>query len=119
MPITERKTFVYGDFTYPREGLRTLGGVTAPPGYTPYAIEILREFSAFEFIGKVYRLSGSQRWEILDPEDAKHASWYEIALKGPATVKFDMQGSGVWTVQNVRIESDDRGRYIAVALSTR
>lgn len=39
------------------------------PQATLHAIasEIRREFSASEFIGKVYRLSASFHWEILDP----------------------------------------------------
>ena len=121
MLITEKKTFVYGDFNTQaqRSGMRgskiTMPAV--PPGYAPYAIEILREFSVSEFKGKVYQLSQSLRWEILDPGDANGAEWYKMALKRPKEVKFQMQGSGQWTVQNVRIESDDQGRYVAVALS--
>lgn len=117
MAITEKKTFVYGDFKLPpAKGLEKL---TPPPPsrYSPYAIEILREFSASEFIGKVYQLSASMRWEILDPKDAEREDWYKTALRRPQQVRFEMQGSGQWTVQNVRVESDDQGRYVAVGLS--
>lgn len=126
MAITEKKTFVYGDF---KSGVRlSSGGATRitppvppppvpPPPYSPYAIEILREFSASAFIGKVYQLSSSLRWEILAPEDAERADWYRIALMRPQRVRFEMQGSGQWAVQNVRIESDPEGRYVAVGLS--
>ena len=117
MATTEKKTFVYGDFkSAVRFGSSDATGTTVP-GYSPYAIEILREFSASEFIGKVYQLSRSLRWEILAPEDAERVDWYRTALKRPQKVKFEMQSSGQWTVQNVRIESDPQGRYVAVGLS--
>jgi len=116
MAIAEKRTFVYGDFIPSAKGLEKLSQLM-PPGYSPYAIEILREFSASEFIGKVYQLSRSLRWEILAPEDAERVDWYRTALKRPQKVKFEMQSSGQWTVQNVRIESDPQGRYVAVGLS--
>ena len=127
MVVTEKKTFVYGNFIVLAQkpgarGRNPLGGVTGltpPPGYSPYAIEILREFSPSEFIGKVYQLSGSLRWEVLDPANAKGEGWYRTALKRSHDVKFEMQDSGQWTVQNVRIESDDQGRYVAAALSNK
>src|SRR5215467_5526311 len=98
----EKKPFVYGDFkTADRVRPRAL-----PPLYAPYAIEILREFSASEFIGRVYQRTPSQEWSLLRPSDANHAPWYKIALRQPQTVRFDMEGAGQWIVQNVRIESD-------------
>lgn len=128
MASTEKRAFVYGDFNPPpaKSSVRTrnpLGGIRKltppipPPGYSPYAIEILREFSGSEFIGKVYQLSASLHWDILGPQDAEQSYWYKTALKRPREVKFEMQGSGQWTVQNVRIESDELGQYVAVALS--
>lgn len=117
MAVTERKPFVYGSF-YPAAGLGALARREVPAGYSPYALEILREFSSSEFIGKVYQLSPSLQWIILRPEDAGSMQWYHLALRNPNMVRFDMQGSTKWKVQNVRTETDEQGTYVAVALSS-
>jgi len=110
--IVEKKPFVHGDFV--------VGGrkatLTTLSGRSPFAIEILREFSSSEFVGKVYELTGSLDWKILSPADAAKSNWYKSALKTPKAVKFKMQGSGQWAVENVRTESDWQGQYVAVAL---
>jgi hypothetical protein len=111
MATTEKKTFVHGDFVLARE-------LTRPPDIaSPYAVEILREFSGSEFVGKVYHRDATGRWEVLRPKDAHASKWYSAALKSPHNVHFEMSGSGQWKVQNVRTESDIEGPYIAVALS--
>ena len=117
MAVTERKPFVYGSF-YPPAGLGALARREVPVGYSPYALEILREFSVSEFIGKVYQLNSSLQWAVLRPEDAGAMQWYSLALKNPHMVRFDMQGSTKWRVQNVRTETDEQGPYVAVALSS-
>ena len=111
----EKKRFVYGDFmTAQQVRPRALS-----PIHAPYAIEILREFSASEFIGRVYERTPTQEWNLLRPSDANQAPWYKTALKQPQAVGFEMEGAGHWMVQNVRTESDDRGSYVAVALKSR
>ena len=120
MPILEKRPFVYGNFNLPSH--RMPGGLKAPPvpvGYSPYAIEILREFSASEFVGKLYALNPSLQWSILRPEDAAGIVWYTIALKNPHMVKFVMQGSGAWTLKSIRTETDELGPYIALGLSSK
>jgi len=113
--IVDKKPFVYGDFIV--SGLGKIGLTPPPaPGLSPFAIEILREFSSAEFIGKVYKLTDWQEWKVLSPADAAQSNWYQSALKTPKAVKFKMQGSGQWVVENVRTESDGHGPYVAVAL---
>ncbi|HKD81017.1 MAG TPA: hypothetical protein VKH81_15075 [Candidatus Angelobacter sp.] len=116
MAAPDRKPFVYGDF-YP-EGRVGMPRPPVPVGYAPYALEILREFSASEFIAKVYQLNPSLQWSVLRPEDASRMLWYSLALKTPRMVGFNMQGSARWKIQNVRTESDEQGQYVAVALSS-
>ena len=119
MATTEKRTFVYGDFIVPPErGLEKLSRVKPPPGVaSPYAIEILREFSGSEFIGKVYHRTAAGGWGLLRPEDGRASKWHQVVLKNPGRVEFEMSGSGHWKVENVRTESDIEGSYIAVALS--
>jgi len=119
MVIIAKRPFVYGDFNLPTE--KTAGlKPTLPPGYSRYAVEILREFSPTEFVGKVYVIVPTTlQWVLLRPEDASRALWYEVAIKAPKMVKFKMQGSGQWSVQNVRTESDDQGPYVALALTNK
>src|SRR5215468_5787039 len=40
----------------------------------------------------------------------------ELAKKAPQFIVFDMQGSGPWEVLHFRIESNESGPYVAVAL---
>lgn len=120
MPIVEKRPFVYGNFNLPSH--RLPGGLkppAVPAGYSPYAIEILREFSASEFVGKLYALTPSLQWAILRPEDATAMMWYTIARKSPHMIKFIMQGSGEWTLKSIRTETDEAGPYVAVGLSSK
>jgi hypothetical protein len=108
------RTFVYGDFFFSkkRPGL--------PPVMQPFAIEILREFSTTELIGKLYvRAAGT--WSVAARGALANFEWYSFSQKvGPSAASrflyFVMEGSGVWQVQHLRDESDDSGPYIAVAL---
>jgi hypothetical protein len=103
------RTFVYGDFFFLKR--RT---VAPPPGGHPFAIEILREFSTTELIGKLYLRAGGS-WVPATRDALTNVEWYRMKIP-PRVLFFAMEGSGVWQVQNLRDESDDSGPYIAVAL---
>jgi len=108
------RTFVYGDFFFSKRR------PTLPPIIQPFAIEILREFSTTELIGKLYVRAGGS-WLVASRGALVNLEWYSISHKvGPAAASrflyFAMEGSGVWQVQHLRDESDDSGPYIAVAL---
>lgn len=115
---TDDRAFVYGRFfVAPKKST-----VPPPPSADPrYAIEILREFSSTEFVGKLYVNVGTWRpatWNAI----SQH-KWYQVYEKfryaPPATkslLHFEMDGSGIWDAQYLRDESDTLGPYIAVAL---
>jgi hypothetical protein len=103
------RTFVYGDFFFTKKRI-----VPPPPGGQPFAIEILREFSTTELIGKLYLRAGGS-WVPATRDALTNFEWYRMKLP-PRFVFFAMEGSGIWHVQNIRDESDDSGPYIAVAL---
>src|SRR5208282_897932 len=103
------RTFVYGDFVLSKR--RT---VPPPPGGQPFAIEILREFSTTELIGKLYMRAGSG-WVAATRAALTNLDWYRMKVP-TRMVFFAMEGSGTWHVQNLRDESDDSGPYIAVGL---
>jgi hypothetical protein len=109
--VKVNKTFVYGDFSLSdKPSLRRLGG-------QPFAIEILREFSTTELIGKLYLRAGGS-WAIATRDALTNFEWYKLyRMKVPPRfIFFAMEGSGIWHVQNIRDESDDSGPYVAVAL---
>lgn len=86
-----------------------------PPLPPSVAIEILREFSTSELIGKVYTKGPAGGWVPVDPGALKDQDWYDYKEKG-WHVRFDMEPTGRWDVLNFRIESDERGPYLAAAL---
>ena len=115
--VRVNKTFVYGDFFLGKKARSN----PVLPGTQPFAIEILREFSTTEFVGKLfYRAGGS--WLPMNRSMLYNTNWYSIYQRivtshSPSKLLFfEMEGSGVWQVQLLRDESDDSGPYIAVAL---
>lgn len=80
------------------------------------AVEILREFSASEFVGKLFTKPVIGNWTIAKFEEIRQTAWFEVSEKAPQFIVFDMQGSGAWEVLHFRIESDESGAYVAVAL---
>jgi len=109
--VKVNRTFVYGDFSLSKSpSLRPLEG-------HPFAIEILREFSTTELIGKLYSRAGGS-WVVATRDALANREWYKLyRMKAPPRfIFFVMEGSGIWHVQNIRDESDDSGPYIAVAL---
>ena len=113
------RTFVYGRFFVagprraPRRPFSPAGAVPAPD----IAIEILREPSATELLGKLYHKTAYGQWEPVDPGSVESYSWYQAFVKAPRTVRFAMEGSpGHWEVLNFRRQSDENGFYVAAGL---
>jgi hypothetical protein len=112
--VKTNRIFVYGDFVLSKKRLT----VSPPPtGGQPFAIEILREFSSTEFVGKLYVRAGSS-WLAATRSMLHEHTWYKFAAMSDASrfIQFHMEGSGFWRVENLRDESDDSGPYVAVAL---
>lgn len=114
-----QQTFVYGMFLWPGRGRESgafygLSGIK--PGEPDIALEILREFGATEFVGKVYTKLSIGEWTVTQFQKIRQTPWYEAFEKIPKMVVFDMQGSGPWEVLHFRAESDESGAYVAVAL---
>jgi hypothetical protein len=126
--VTQRgKPFVYGRFLWPTgkaEAKRRLRPpLPLPPFVLPpttsleeIAIEVLREFSPTELIGKVYYKSPFGTWAAIDQGRASLYGWYKWFFKVKHDLVFNMDGSGPWEVLHFRNESDESGPYVAVAL---
>ena len=123
--VTQRgKPFVYGRFLWPTRkagARRRLGQVPVPqlplpPGWEEIAIEVLREFSPTELIGKVYYKSPYGTWAAIDQGRASLYGWYNWFFKAKRDLVFNMEGSGAWEILHFRNESDESGPYVAVAL---
>jgi hypothetical protein len=114
-----QQTFVYGTFLWPgrkRESGAFYGLSGMPPGAPDIAIEILREFSATEFVGKMYTKLSVGDWAVAQFQKIRQTPWFEAFDKSPKMVVFDMQGSGPWEILHFRAESDESGGYTAIAL---
>ena len=116
MTARSDRTFVYGEFKY--RGTRA--GLPPPPGYYGYAIQILREFSPTEFIGRLYvrKITGDREWVPVSPDALPDYEWHNRVTKqkSPKRLYFKMAGEGYWEVLNYRGESDEPGFYVAIAL---
>jgi len=114
MVTQPNRTFVYGRFLWPgKSGFERLKGLLGPP---EIAIEILREFSPVELIGKVYYRGSTGVWVPVDPGNAPSYEFYKWYSKSKRVVFFEMEGAGRWNVVYFRNESDQAGPYLAVAL---
>jgi hypothetical protein len=105
--------FVYGGLQSTSKapsGYETLGD----PG-PEFAVEIVREYGANELIGKLYRKGHSGDCVPVDSSTLEGPGWRQRFPKGSST-KFEMAGSGAWKVLHLRIESDQTGPYVAIAL---
>jgi hypothetical protein len=116
MSTRPQKTFVYGTFRWPVKGKGLLPPLPSRPGEPDIAMEILREFSAEEFVAKLYTRPLFGSWEPMKPDQLRFSHWYEWFGKIPQHFVFDMQDSGPWEVLHFRGESDETGPYVAVAL---
>jgi hypothetical protein len=115
MVMRQDRPFVYGRFAWPSL-LRLHPSLPPVPSLTSVAIEILREFSATELVGKVYTKGVSGMWLPIDPNALSEYDWYKHFVAKDAALRFDMKPSGRWNVLNFRVESDESGPYVAVAL---
>ncbi len=117
------RVFIYGEF---RGGDPTLAAVRRLLGGQPSdlateAIEILREFSPLDLIGKVYVLTQSRNYQPVSPMGVRDYTWYKDYQKasfGGVKEKFyfKVKDGDQWQVLWMRQESDDSGPYMAVAL---
>ncbi len=110
--IKTDRPFVYGDFSWgvPRGALGRI------PGSAPFGIQILREYSANEFLGKLYMRGSAGTWVPASTYSLNEFRWYQLFKRAQRNLFFEMEGSGRWAVQHFRDESDETGPYFAVAL---
>ena len=113
---TNRGPFVYGQlFLSPKKS------ASRPSSGDPrLAVEILREFSSAEFVGKLYVNVGT--WIPAVWSSVSQHKWFQQYEKfkfspmATTLLHFAMEGSGVWKVKFLRDESDESGPYIAIGL---
>jgi hypothetical protein len=105
--------FVYGELSPPDLSRYLAKNV---PGKLVFAIEILREYSASELLGKLYRHPYSGDWMPVDPGALETSEWQQLFSSSSSLMYFEMTGSGKWKVLHLRIESDETGPYVAIAL---
>ena len=119
---TNSTTFVYGRFVWPT---RRKGQYLPPPGSEDIAIEVLREYSSAELLGKLYaraQVFGSPPfadWSPIAPARVSSYGWHKWFSDNEQHLYFAMEGSGYWEVVNFRNESDENGPYVAVGLKYR
>lgn len=112
------RVFIYGYFME-REptGLYRL---TPPPGTLPSeAIEILREPSVVELIGKVWVLTSARNYQAVTPFGVTNFQWFQNfqrASKEGTPFYFKAEHGDKWNVRWFRQESDESGPYIAAGL---
>jgi len=112
---------MYGTFSLGGSLPLRPGGLTPPvsaegiPGSADIAIEILREFSASELVGKVYIKSRAGNWTPVFQPAVRDYVWYR-EFSDTKNLEFRMDGSDPWKVLYFRAESDDAGPYVAVGL---
>jgi hypothetical protein len=121
MNVRQQRTFVYGTFRWPTKVAASPSGLLPPPplsspGEPDIALEILREFSSTELIGKIYVRPLYGSWTPAQWDQVQRSVWYAQHERLPKHFVFDMVGSGLWEVLNFRSESEDTGPYVAVAL---
>lgn len=125
-----KRVFIYGRFLTEEEAepsgvppFLTPLRLTPPPSFEPElsseAIEIMREFSVLEFIGKVYVLTSSRNYQPVTPLGVRNFNWfgnYQKATFSKEKFYFKVKDGDLWKVAWMRPESDEAGAYIAVAL---
>lgn len=89
-----------------------------PPALPPQAIEILREPSVHEFVGKIYVLTSDRNYQPVTPLGVRNFSWftdYQKAAKNKLKFYFEADLGDLWRVPWLRQESDEAGAYMAAA----
>jgi hypothetical protein len=127
MVAGQKRIFIYGNFA--DEADRSEDGRTYrildSQNLPSVAIEILREFSALELIGKIHVLTRDRNWLPVTTSGVSQFEWYkkyQQASRKKEEFYFEGEGpqsSDVWRVLYIRQESDDQGSYMAVALKHR
>lgn len=125
------KPFIYGRFVWPTKSKKAKGPAPRLPAFLDrlldndrIAVEILREFSATELVGKLYLWGGSPvSFSPADLATVEQQEWYRWYMRLPKEMRenrksfyFDVEGSGPWAVLFLRSESDDSGPYVALGL---
>ena len=114
------RVFIYGHFAIGGGAFGSLGRINPPPDtLAPQAIEILREPSVLELIGKVYVLTASRNYQPVTPFGVSSFSWYtdfQSASKRGEPFYFKAERGDSWHVKWMRQESDESGPYIAIGL---
>ena len=86
-------------------------------GRPEIAVEILREFSPTELVGKVYAKGRNGNWGAVSQSGLKDFVWYkDKEFTQNKRLAFWMDASKPWEVLYFRPESDDAGPYVAVGL---
>jgi hypothetical protein len=115
--VTSNRVFLYGHFLDRKEK----SGPPMPPTPT-VAIEILREFSPSELIGKIYVQTRDMNWQPLSPSGANSYSWFTAYRsmqqdeQSRNSLYFQTPERDYWEVIYFRQESDESGAYMAAAL---
>lgn len=111
------RVFIYGEFQSGNPpSFLTLG---RPGEVATEAIEILREFSPNELIGKIYVLTQDGSYLPVSPYGVRNYVWYkdyQEAARRKQPTRFVARAGDDWQVQWIRQESDDSGPYIAAGL---
>ena len=116
------RVFIYGQFEEDDPTKLIVGQILGSPSdIATEAIEILREPSVLELIGKVYVLTASRNYQPVTPLGVRNYTWFkdfQISSIGRVRPKFyfRVKDGDRWQVLWIRQESDDSGGYIAVAL---
>jgi hypothetical protein len=120
MVAEARRVFVYGNFLNKEQKARRL---PIPIEASSNAIEILREFSSTELVGKVYARTRGGNLQPVSPMGVRDYTWYQdyqsFLRDGKIIEKslyFESQDGDYWDVIYFRPESDESGGYMAVAL---
>jgi hypothetical protein len=109
------RVFIYGEFLGESEVIPSSSRVP------PVALEILREPSVLEAIGKLYVLTSQRNYQPITPYAVTSYGWYNNfrqSSKAGTKFFFEAEHGDKWRVQWLRQESDDAGGpYIAVGLT--
>ena len=115
MSPRSQQNIVYGKFLWPA---RPFTKGSKPGSSEPdIALEILREFKASEFVGRLYTKPYlGAAWAPAQLDRIKETAWYKAYEQFRQDFLFIMQGSGPWELLDFRAESNESGPYVAVAL---
>jgi hypothetical protein len=123
-----RQVFIFGEFISQQRlsPPLTIGSpLQMPPATVPglelstEAIEILREPSVLEVIGKIYVLTSNRNYQPVTPLGVRNFNWYreyQTASRTKDKFFFKAKEGDLWHVPWMRQESDESGAYIAVGL---